>query len=217
MDVSADKARIGCPQLFAAVARSKPKIHCFGHVHGGWGAKAARWRPQISETPNHFADINNSGSFVVASLIKLQSQGHQQADDVDADDQDTNSSQTQLCYEIPSPVLEANNATNASTLFINAALEDDGELAHLPFLVEIELPANNAEYDVTDDTDRIGLGLTPPSTVSPDARGRKRKNTSDHDCSPLTSRSKNGLFATSRQAEAEWGRECPAPKRTRKE
>lgn len=186
MDLSADKARIGCPQLFAAVARSKPQIHCFGHVHGGWGAKAARWRPQISETPNHFADIDNSGSSIITSLIKLRSQSHQQADDVDADEQDTKSPQTQSCYEIPSPVPEADNATNVSTLFVNAALDDDGELAHLPFLVKIELPAIHAKHDVTDDTDRIKLGLAPPSTVSLDPRGRKRKNTGDHDCSPLT-------------------------------
>ncbi|KAJ3563746.1 hypothetical protein NPX13_g8088 [Xylaria arbuscula] len=41
--------RLGCPDLFAAVARARPRIHCFGHVHGGWGAKRVVWRRVVSE------------------------------------------------------------------------------------------------------------------------------------------------------------------------
>ncbi|QPC69798.1 hypothetical protein HYE68_000550 [Fusarium pseudograminearum] len=33
----------GCPQLLAAVARAKPKIHCFGHIHEAWGMHHVTW------------------------------------------------------------------------------------------------------------------------------------------------------------------------------
>ncbi|EGO60592.1 hypothetical protein NEUTE1DRAFT_97760 [Neurospora tetrasperma FGSC 2508] len=46
LDVTASDAKIraGCPLLFAAVAMARPRLHCFGHVHAGWGAKLIRWR-----------------------------------------------------------------------------------------------------------------------------------------------------------------------------
>ncbi|POR38481.1 Uncharacterized protein TPAR_01335 [Tolypocladium paradoxum] len=73
MDVTREKKRIGCPNLFAAIARAQPRVHCFGHVHDGWGAKVVAWRPQISEHPSHFNDIDNGKSVVIESLAKLNS------------------------------------------------------------------------------------------------------------------------------------------------
>ena len=37
MDVTENKTRAGCPDLFGAVARARPLLHCFGHIHEGWG------------------------------------------------------------------------------------------------------------------------------------------------------------------------------------
>lgn len=33
----------GCPLLMRAVAAARPQVHCFGHIHEGWGAYRARW------------------------------------------------------------------------------------------------------------------------------------------------------------------------------
>ncbi|KAH7185682.1 Metallo-dependent phosphatase-like protein [Fusarium flagelliforme] len=33
----------GCPDLLAAVAHAKPKIHCFGHIHEAWGMHYVTW------------------------------------------------------------------------------------------------------------------------------------------------------------------------------
>lgn len=33
----------GCKHLFGAVARAKPQIHCFGHIHEAWGAYHCAW------------------------------------------------------------------------------------------------------------------------------------------------------------------------------
>lgn len=33
----------GCPKLFEAIARSRPKLHCFGHIHEGHGVQSLVW------------------------------------------------------------------------------------------------------------------------------------------------------------------------------
>ncbi|MCJ1350065.1 MAG: hypothetical protein MMC33_000046 [Icmadophila ericetorum] len=33
----------GCVNLFAADKRARPRIHCFGHIHEGWGAERYNW------------------------------------------------------------------------------------------------------------------------------------------------------------------------------
>lgn len=33
----------GCPHLLRAAMRSRPLLHCFGHIHEGWGAERVTW------------------------------------------------------------------------------------------------------------------------------------------------------------------------------
>lgn len=35
---------VGCANLFRAAARVRPRLHCFGHIHEGWGAERVAWR-----------------------------------------------------------------------------------------------------------------------------------------------------------------------------
>ena len=41
LDDTAESNSGGCEHLRRAVRRSKPRIHCFGHIHRGWGARRA--------------------------------------------------------------------------------------------------------------------------------------------------------------------------------
>ena len=34
---------VGCAHLRRAVERCKPRLHCFGHIHEGWGAERVHW------------------------------------------------------------------------------------------------------------------------------------------------------------------------------
>lgn len=34
---------VGSPELLAAVRRARPLLHCFGHIHEGWGAEVVAW------------------------------------------------------------------------------------------------------------------------------------------------------------------------------
>ena len=33
----------GCPHILKAVKRVRPRLHCFGHIHEGWGAEKHHW------------------------------------------------------------------------------------------------------------------------------------------------------------------------------
>ena len=34
---------VGCKNLLQAVARCRPRLHCFGHIHEAWGAERVHW------------------------------------------------------------------------------------------------------------------------------------------------------------------------------
>lgn len=72
LDYTGSKTRAGSPSLFAAAARAKPKMHCFGHIHEAWGAKVVAWRETLSDFPSHFTDVDNDRSSLVESLAGLR-------------------------------------------------------------------------------------------------------------------------------------------------
>lgn len=38
---------VGCENLLRAVKRCRPRLHCFGHIHEGWGAQRINWAEGI--------------------------------------------------------------------------------------------------------------------------------------------------------------------------
>lgn len=135
MDMTSRKERIGCPQLFAAVARAQPRIHCFGHVHESWGAKLASWRPKISERPQHFSDIDNDKSFVVENLARLRGSKFETPEGKkEREDNKERYKLQRYCHCNPERSIRP-----GETMFINAALMAAGELSQFPWLVNIDL------------------------------------------------------------------------------
>lgn len=39
----------GCPHLLRSLMRARPLLHCFGHIHEGWGAEVVRWSERADE------------------------------------------------------------------------------------------------------------------------------------------------------------------------
>ncbi|MBE3042375.1 hypothetical protein IMZ48_07295, partial [Candidatus Bathyarchaeota archaeon] len=121
-DMSPQKARLGCPDLFASVARVKPKVHCFGHVHDGWGAKMAAWREKTSEKPTHFSDIDHEKSTTIHTLETLKrGEGNQE----------TSRYCTARHCEDPKE--------GAKTLFVNAAAQGENGLDKMPWVLDVDL------------------------------------------------------------------------------
>ncbi|ETI27174.1 hypothetical protein G647_09856 [Cladophialophora carrionii CBS 160.54] len=65
MDFTYGRERAGCPDLFTAVACARPLIHCFGHIHEGWGARLVTWKDSGRDKQSHFTAIDNDNSLVI--------------------------------------------------------------------------------------------------------------------------------------------------------
>jgi hypothetical protein len=141
-----DRRRAGCPDLFKAIAIARPAIHCFGHIHEGWGAKLAAWRPEIisglMKQPSHFNAIDNGNSFMIERLAGLQSSRFETVEDVKQRGAKIQKMDEEGCFTIDQSVEGmANFRKGEHTLFLNAAMEgDDDSLCQKPFFVELDLP-----------------------------------------------------------------------------
>lgn len=139
--------RGGSSELFAAVATSRPRIHCFGHIHEGWGAKMITWREAQSHQPSHLTDINNDKSEVIEMLNTLLPGKYDTPENVALKEEKLvrygkqRHCHTSHCHDDELP-LEAEK----QTLFVNAAIKggDDKLPVQFPWLVTLELPKSEA-------------------------------------------------------------------------
>ncbi|TLS20883.1 uncharacterized protein PpBr36_10816 [Pyricularia pennisetigena] len=166
LDRTSGRERAGCAELFAAVARARPRMHCFGHIHEGWGSRLVAWREKIAETPSFFTDIDNDRSVVVETLATL---ADGKFDDAEVSTQKRKRREryaaekccrTSHCSGDEHPLVVGRH-----TLFVNASIqEDDGggeETAQLPWVVDLELPVclkedKAEEAKVTTDINQAG-------------------------------------------------------------
>lgn len=102
----------GCQYLRTAVIRSKPRLHCFGHAHLGWGARRIKWR-NASDDRDKNLDVLPKESALPNSCKK---RGY-----ADLPDYITR----QLNY-------------GEQTLFVNAAVgNSNGSMDNTPWIVEM--------------------------------------------------------------------------------
>ncbi|OIW31232.1 Metallo-dependent phosphatase [Coniochaeta ligniaria NRRL 30616] len=141
--------RAGCRDLLWAVARARPRVHCFGHIHEGWGAKLQRWKVEgelvaMDEEKSVLLDdletVEGTGtdSFQVwtEKLARRNEWAEKRARIVDmcptGDSQVSGEDKSRL----PRP-FEAGK----DTLFVNSAIVDVSyRPMHMPWLVDLELP-----------------------------------------------------------------------------
>ncbi|KAI4130217.1 MAG: hypothetical protein LQ338_001832 [Usnochroma carphineum] len=142
MDYTYGRERAGCPDLFAAVARAKPRVHCFGHIHEGWGAKLVTWRNCYGEQPTHFTAIDNDRSPVVEKLAGLEPSRFDTQEDAEQKMKKLERHSRDRCCttshcvgdEYPLEIGE-------QTLFVNASISgSEGLPVQRPWLVDVELP-----------------------------------------------------------------------------
>ena len=141
MDYTEDKHRAGCPNLFGAVARARPRLHCFGHIHEGWGAKLVTWRNQLTETPSHFTDIDNEKSVIVEKLSGFRKSKFDTTESKRQKSEKGEHYRRERCYTTTHCPGDANPLDfGAQTLFVNAAIQGTKEHPlQLPWLVDLEL------------------------------------------------------------------------------
>lgn len=52
----------GCENLLRAVRRAKPRLHCFGHIHEGYGVEIVAWKPDPSEADRNGMSTGTAGT-----------------------------------------------------------------------------------------------------------------------------------------------------------
>ncbi|CAI6098783.1 unnamed protein product [Clonostachys chloroleuca] len=142
LDRTLSRERAGCPQLFAAVARQRPKLHCFGHIHEGWGAKLVHWRGKASEHPSHFTDIDNEKSTYIESLQSLAVGKFDNEDTANAKKKRLEEMMSQGFCDTSRCSRDVTSIQQGSeTLFVNASIQSTtGGDPQLPWLINIKLP-----------------------------------------------------------------------------
>lgn len=127
----------GCPSLWDAVARARPRVHCFGHIHEAYGAVKQSWE----------GDGEGEGEQMV--LERTESIGGGEITPVS------------LCPEDEGSIpFEAGK----ETLFVNAAIMTVSYKPHQsPWLVDLELPSTDHEHQAK--ADRTQEVLSRPRTL----------------------------------------------------
>ncbi|ATY63144.1 Metallophosphoesterase [Cordyceps militaris] len=184
LDRTNNRERAGCPDLFAAVARARPQVHCFGHIHEGWGAKMVAWRGTLSETPSFLTDIDNAASSLIEQLSTVHETRFDTPEEAGLKRKKLKEYTAQKCCSVPTV---SEHIAGKKTLFVNASIkgESDEDL-QLPWLVDVMLP-RGSELTVplsgqTDDIVDDDAATTPATRDSVkgkdskciEAAGRKR-------------------------------------------
>ncbi|KAG9774423.1 hypothetical protein ABEF93_000053 [Exophiala dermatitidis] len=144
MDFTYRGDRAGCPHLFASIAQARPRIHCFGHIHEGWGAKVVTWKDSGFDEPSHFTAIDNDNSPVIEKLATLRPNSF-------------DSEETAMKKREKLEKLRLNRCATTShrkqdkyqlqggreTLFLNASIMGGEEFPQRPWVVDIELEIMN--------------------------------------------------------------------------
>ncbi|KAL8899798.1 MAG: hypothetical protein Q9192_001392 [Flavoplaca navasiana] len=107
---------VGCEHLLRAVRRCRPRLHCFGHIHEGWGAQRNNWIQ------------GNSASLPVDQQQMLKDRCAYVNISQGGKDGPLEGSNKPLVF-------------GEETLFINAAIMDvNYEPVNAPWLVDLDLP-----------------------------------------------------------------------------
>lgn len=162
LDRTNSRERAGCPDLFAAIAKCKPTLHCFGHIHEGWGAKKVAWRQTLVDEPSHLTDIDNDRSEVIEQLSTLRLGRYDSAEDGDRKEEKVAKYTAQrfcgtsLCRT--SGKDETRSKALTETLFVNASIKGDGDMpTQFPWIVDIDLPlADDQEEELMTNSEGSG-------------------------------------------------------------
>ncbi|OQV05692.1 Calcineurin-like phosphoesterase superfamily domain-containing protein [Cladophialophora immunda] len=140
LDYTLNRERAGCASLFASVARARPRVHCFGHIHEGWGARLITWRDTHGERPTHFTAIDNNRSHVIERLATLRPSRFDTPDDAARKQEKLDRYKQATFYKTSHCLGDEHPLDSERTLFVNASVAgSDGYLTQKPWVVDIEL------------------------------------------------------------------------------
>lgn len=124
LDDTGDGRSAGCEHLRRAIARVKPRLHCFGHIHKGYGAQRVEFDTtkavKDKKTGDEFDPIVSFGKEWVGP----------------------NQSRRKGYASLSQGSAEAFR-TRDQTLLVNASIvNEDGKSLNAPWIVELDLPSD---------------------------------------------------------------------------
>lgn len=135
----------GCGGLFDSVARAKPRIHCYGHIHEAWGAYLAKWTGTAAGAGGSKATaataIDAQASRMIEELNSLKSLPHDDDESTRLKAQNMKDAIRRRGFLVD--LTEGDNRLEAGekTLFVNAAIMDIRyHPIQAPWLVDMDLP-----------------------------------------------------------------------------
>lgn len=132
----------GCPHLLRAVMRARPLIHCFGHIHEGWGAEVVNWSPDAESATAEATSCAEWTGGKWESGIALDGGIERVSTDATA------ASELHAAYLDLSPSGWA-IGQGKQTAMVNAAIMDVSyEPVNAPWLIDIDLPSGALEPSV---------------------------------------------------------------------
>lgn len=149
LDTALSGGEAGCACLLEAVARARPRVHCFGHIHEGWGARLRRWK-----VDGDGVGVDEEGEVVVEDLETLEGTW---ADSMAVREQkvarrnewaEKRARMVDLCSPRRHDGSEEDRSRlprpfepGKDTLFVNSAIVDIAyRPRQMPWLVDLELP-----------------------------------------------------------------------------
>jgi Icc-related predicted phosphoesterase len=154
LDCTTDGVSAGCEHLRRAICRVKPKLHCFGHIHYGYGIRRIRWEEGVNAYPNTakghtitFDTIENYGKrtledeSVMGSKSKAEDDGYYDGMIPLETFIGKGQAKKKGYAEMGRPDAEDFKSDVEQTLFVNAAIMDkEGKPSNPPWVVCLELP-----------------------------------------------------------------------------
>jgi 3',5'-cyclic AMP phosphodiesterase CpdA len=144
LDLAWDGSRAGCPNLLQAIYKSKPRVHCYGHIHEGWGAYLGEWKElSQKEPPTYLSIFDQDKSRVLEDIEKLRVTS---ADNTSTKEEKkarySKYSEAGSCEVDVSPEGDVPVEKGKRTLFVNAAVLDARyKISNFPWIVNIDLAA----------------------------------------------------------------------------
>lgn len=75
LDLGRNGEHCGCPKLWEHIERTKPRLHCFGHIHEGYGASVANWRNSggcaLEERKNNILKAGQGGQTLLVNAAVM--------------------------------------------------------------------------------------------------------------------------------------------------
>ncbi|ROV93797.1 hypothetical protein VSDG_06959 [Cytospora chrysosperma] len=157
----------GCDELFDAIARARPRLHCFGHNHGGWGATLVKWN---YETGGEELKTKDSAMHHETELMSLKDMQPVMCgtDTWSKEIGDRRKRELAKARCVPTSHCTSDRffvRKDKHTLFVNASWSkvirnDQGQYTQWPWLVDIEIPKQRekvvfANVDGENGTDEI--------------------------------------------------------------